>query len=204
MLKPEKVEFDKYGQWLHPTLAAEEKEDVPISEYESAQGMEFKFIVLDDDLWEKWGNGQPVDLSKWNPDPPEGEGWFPICFTENEDCAFAGFARPAGGKGLADYEPGSVPDEDTREAYFRQMQAAEASHTPEDELTRLRELEAAAKDVYVNRHLIFSDTAAIFFFPKILSLGKFFPLRAWLEYKARVRDLKPVQNPVENPQVTKE
>lgn len=95
MLEPEEIKWDQNGQWLHSVVAAEDKEDVPIHDYACAEGMEFSYIGLDEQLWNIDG---PTALSEWNPEPPDGAGWFPIAFTEGEEGPFAIFARPGSPK----------------------------------------------------------------------------------------------------------
>lgn len=104
MLKPETVERDKWGWWLH-SVVSESREDTPVTELPEAAGMEFRFISFDSDAPDElqkryYGEGEELaeemfDVSTWQPTPPKGEGWFLIGIYDTEDGPAACFTRQA-------------------------------------------------------------------------------------------------------------
>ena len=90
-IAPAEVTRDEYGQWWHPDLPDWE-EGTPgtvIREWISANGLEISNWVMEDmedpKAYEKAMAAPNGPCSVWNPEPPEGEGWFllGICDTEN-------------------------------------------------------------------------------------------------------------------------
>ena len=100
LIAPAEVKRDESGFWIHPdfpdfgeTLGSQ------YTEWLDKQGLEAKFVSMEDDLpehmIERWdADGDYIDLvAEWNPTTPAGAGWFLLGIWDTEDGAVALFAR---------------------------------------------------------------------------------------------------------------
>lgn len=117
MLEREEVKRDALGHWLHSVLAREENTDKHWSDIPESEGMEIDLLSPNEDEFPHNPDGL-TDISNWHPDPPDGAGWFPIAFGENEDGPFAIYARP-----------GSPKEKSVDEISFEQIAKARAPGT---------------------------------------------------------------------------
>lgn len=103
-LKPMKFERDQYGSWIHPVYAETWEvlfEDIEwlnteqAETFKNALGVDFKYLQLESDpniSYEEWDRmHKECDLSKWNPEIPEG--YFEVGYWFTEDDAVAVFAK---------------------------------------------------------------------------------------------------------------
>lgn len=96
---PVTVERDGSGLWTHPASALQPDwdESTPAAEIQAwfrAQGLEVRIVNLGDqdgDLFERCM--EDGDASGWDPEPPEGDGWFLFSIFDSEDGIHAEFAR---------------------------------------------------------------------------------------------------------------
>lgn len=99
MIKPEPVEFDKYGMWSHSAITGldEKYDEVPYHEIPALASLELKGVrIFDDDkieLLQGPKGDNPPDFRKWQPEPPDGEEWFPFSYSEDEDGPYVLYAR---------------------------------------------------------------------------------------------------------------
>lgn len=100
LIAPAEVKRDGSGFWIHPdfpdfgeTLGSQ------YTEWLDKQGLEAKFVSMEDDLpehmIERWdADGDYIDLvAEWNPTTPAGADWFLLGIWDTEDGAVALFAR---------------------------------------------------------------------------------------------------------------
>jgi hypothetical protein len=84
------VERDQYGCWTHPAYDkfCDGRDHIPNSEFHAwvkANGLEWGYCLRDesfDDLGDEWPD---ADFSMWQPEPPEGDGWFVDSIHDSED-----------------------------------------------------------------------------------------------------------------------
>jgi hypothetical protein len=81
------------GYWDHPGIPwSKIPEDESMSPYLQSWGFEFEITELQfekSDMSEKFWDSDEINVSEWNPLPPEGENWFlaSIYDTEDSPCA---------------------------------------------------------------------------------------------------------------------
>lgn len=98
-IEKEDVVFDKWGQWSHSAIHAlgEEFDEVSFKDIPQFSGLELEPIRIWDDDKRDLLHGDrglnPADFRKWQPDPPEGDGWFPFTYSEDEDGPYVIYAR---------------------------------------------------------------------------------------------------------------
>jgi len=78
-IKPLEVQRDHYGYWSHPDYLAfcDGREFIPTAEFDqwmSEHGLQWKVEYRDEDMIDPTVDG--CDISGWQPERPEGEGWF--------------------------------------------------------------------------------------------------------------------------------
>lgn len=83
-------ERDENGDWWHPGIPWDAwPEDGPCNL--TSLGIEINIVQMTDEelvTLEHWGV-----FPDWNPVPPSGDEWFPICYQDGEDGPVAIFAR---------------------------------------------------------------------------------------------------------------
>lgn len=96
----EAVEFDRWGMWSHSAIHEldEKYDEVPFKDIPDFARLELMPIrIWDDDkiaILHGPDGDNPPDFRKWQPDPPDGDGWFPFSFSEDEDGPWVMYARP--------------------------------------------------------------------------------------------------------------
>lgn len=73
------VERDVYGCWTHPEYDkfCDGREFIPTAEFDqwmSEHGLQWRVEYRDEDMIDPTVDG--CDISVWQPERPEGEGWF--------------------------------------------------------------------------------------------------------------------------------
>ena len=84
------VERDQYGYWTHPEYDkfCDGREHISTDEFNawmSANGLEWKVFYRDEDEIDPQVDG--YDISSWQPEHPEGEGWFVGSIHDSDDGA---------------------------------------------------------------------------------------------------------------------
>lgn len=90
---------DENGMWFHPGIPWDlVPEDTSLAPYLKAWGFAFKFDELeseDSEAHARYFNADDdPDFSFWNPEPPEGEGWFLGAMFDTEDGPCAVWIKP--------------------------------------------------------------------------------------------------------------
>lgn len=94
------VERDQYGYWSHPDYLAfcDGREYIPSAEFNQwmeAKGLEWKVDYHDEEEIEP--NVDGYDLCTWNPEAPEGDGWFIGSIHDTDDGAVCIWLRVKAG-----------------------------------------------------------------------------------------------------------
>lgn len=109
-IEPVAVVRREDGWWYHPQWLTEpEFEDVEyiardvFDAYTKDRGITTAVTTLegdDDALYEAYGEDDEFDISRWNPTPPSGEGWFTLSIQDTEDGPICVWGRkiPAAGQ----------------------------------------------------------------------------------------------------------
>jgi hypothetical protein len=89
-IKPLEVKRDQYGYWSHPDYLAfcDGREFIPTAEFDqwmSERGLQWLVAYRDEDMIDPTADG--CDISAWQPESPEGEGWFVGSIHDTEDGA---------------------------------------------------------------------------------------------------------------------
>lgn len=89
-IKPLEVQRDQYGYWSHPDYLAfrDGREFISTAEFDqwmSEHGLQWKVEYRDEDMIDPTVDG--CDISAWQPESPEGEGWFVGSIHDTEDGA---------------------------------------------------------------------------------------------------------------------
>ncbi|MEN4606021.1 hypothetical protein [Pantoea agglomerans] len=89
-IKPLEVQRDQYGYWSHPDYLAfcDGREFISTAEFNqwmSEHGLQWKVEYRDEDMIDPTVDG--CDISAWQPESPEGEGWFVGSIHDTEDGA---------------------------------------------------------------------------------------------------------------------
>ncbi|WCD42816.1 hypothetical protein KQCUZIGB_CDS0063 [Pectobacterium phage Ymer] len=101
-IKPIPVVRDEDGYFCHPVYLAMygDREYVPHDEYErwlQDNGVESKLVIFendaDDDLREEYFDRGQINISKWEPTPPDGDGWFIVDICDTEEVPICVFLR---------------------------------------------------------------------------------------------------------------
>jgi hypothetical protein len=99
-IEKEDVVFNQFGQWSHSAVESlgEEFDEVPFAIIPVFANLELMPIrIYDDDKIDLLcGIGMDqglADFRKWKPDPPEGDGWFPFTYSDDEDGPYVMYAR---------------------------------------------------------------------------------------------------------------
>ncbi|EJR0236041.1 TPA: hypothetical protein U2L90_001583 [Enterobacter hormaechei] len=84
------VERDAYGCWTHPEYDkfCDGRDHIPNSEFSDwikANGLEWTFELRDESLDFLDDESYDPDFSEWQPEPPDGEGWFIGSIHDTED-----------------------------------------------------------------------------------------------------------------------
>ena len=92
------VKRDEYGNWTHPEYEkfCDDREVVPESEFNdwlSANGLTWQVVYRSDSLD---GGPDESDFSGWEPEKPEGDGWFVGSIHDTEDGAVCIWLRHGG------------------------------------------------------------------------------------------------------------
>lgn len=95
------VERDQYGYWTHPGYAAfcDGREFISLGEFIDwlmEHGLEWKVVYRDEDDVDPAVDG--YDISAWQPEAPDGDGWFVGSIHETEDGAVCIWLRPEADK----------------------------------------------------------------------------------------------------------
>ena len=91
MIQASPVVRDKDGWWSHPDIPEfDEGDEAKYRQWVSDQGLTTFYRMLEDESDEHpayvsyFDNADP-DVSAWNPEPPFGDGWFPLSIHDTED-----------------------------------------------------------------------------------------------------------------------
>ncbi|HGG6426298.1 TPA: hypothetical protein ACJG67_002815 [Salmonella enterica subsp. enterica serovar Kottbus] len=90
---------DEYGCWTHPEYDkfCADREIIPTGEFDAwakAKGLEWAVSFMDE---EEFGS-VCADISVWEPEAPEGAGWFVGSIHDTEDGAVCIWLRNKGGE----------------------------------------------------------------------------------------------------------
>ncbi|EDH4007909.1 hypothetical protein ACGANB_04070 [Salmonella enterica subsp. enterica serovar Aberdeen] len=93
------VKRDQYGCWTHPEYEkfCAGREFFPTSEFDAwtkANGLEWAISFLDEN---EFGPDICPEISAWEPEAPEGDGWFVGSIHDTEDGAVCVWLRNKGG-----------------------------------------------------------------------------------------------------------
>lgn len=89
---------DSDGYWIHPGLPDFDEDAGAYNEWLKAQSLETSFVWLEserDDLpaFISYFKNEDLNISAWEPTPPDGDGWFLICISDTDDGPAACYAR---------------------------------------------------------------------------------------------------------------
>jgi len=89
-IEPLEVKRDQYGYWSHPDYLAfcDGREFIHPAEFDqwmSEHDLQWKVKYRDEDMIDPTVDG--CDISAWQPESPEGEGWFVGSIHDTEDGA---------------------------------------------------------------------------------------------------------------------
>lgn len=96
LIKPGKVERDKYGHWTHPAWPATDDEYIPKKWFDE-QGLELAVVEFEGDAPQEmvdayFETGEP-DFERWEPTMPSGDGWFIFSIHDTEDGPICAWVR---------------------------------------------------------------------------------------------------------------
>ncbi|ELY5802148.1 hypothetical protein SNN69_001501 [Cronobacter sakazakii] len=102
-MSPLPVERDKYGALTHPAYAefCTERDYISTEEFNAwtaAQGLEWACVNRDEEDIDWDADG--YDISSWEPEKPEGDGWFVGSIHDTEDGAVCIWLRRVAGINL--------------------------------------------------------------------------------------------------------
>ncbi len=90
LFTPEEPTRDRYGLYTHPDFPNDVASSV-LEDWLKKIGMQLRFVMLEDDhreesedVRQRWSDGDS-DYLAWNPEKPEGEGWFIGTIYDSED-----------------------------------------------------------------------------------------------------------------------
>jgi hypothetical protein len=96
---PMPVERDENGWWLHPGIPNFDEDHKSFSAWVKAVGLEVKYKCLESypehPLYDAWFERGECDASSWEPEAPNGEGWFTFSIHDSEDGPVWVWARRA-------------------------------------------------------------------------------------------------------------
>lgn len=89
---------DSDGHWIHPDLPDFDEDAGAYNEWLKAQSLETSFVWLEserDDLpaFISYFKNEDLNISAWEPTPPDGDGWFLLCISDTDDGPAACYAR---------------------------------------------------------------------------------------------------------------
>lgn len=91
------VRRDENGMFWHPHLPEfDEGDDDKCKQWIAEQGLTVKMVSIesaDDEISERYFNSGDPDCSYWEPDRPEGEGWFCLSISDTDDGPVCWWAR---------------------------------------------------------------------------------------------------------------
>ena len=99
LIQPMEVTRDVMGFWSHPGIPDFDEDHLAYKEWQHAQGLEIchQNLESEDDehpayksYYEGDGGGS---IAEWNPDMPEGDGWFVLSIHDTEDGPYYVWAR---------------------------------------------------------------------------------------------------------------
>ena len=94
---PEVVEFDRFGQWSHSAIHSlgEAYDEVGFGQIPTFANLQIHVIrIYEEELELIAVEDNPPDFRKWQPEAPKGDGWFPFCYSEDENDPFVVYVRP--------------------------------------------------------------------------------------------------------------
>lgn len=96
------VERDQYGHWIHPEYEkfCDGREYISTEEFNAwmgARGLAWSFVYRDEGEIDPQIDG--YDISSWEPESPDGDGWFVGSIHDSEDGAVCVWLRAVESKG---------------------------------------------------------------------------------------------------------
>ncbi|MDU4999988.1 MAG: hypothetical protein E6265_25940 [Enterobacteriaceae bacterium] len=96
------VERDQYGYWTHPEYEkfCDGREHISTDEFNDwmkANGLTWKIVYRDEGDFDP--NVDGYDISSWQPESPDGDGWFVGSIHDIEDGAVCVWLRAVESKG---------------------------------------------------------------------------------------------------------
>lgn len=91
LIQPVEMLRDEFGFWTHPDLPSfDEGDGEKYNAWLAKQGLRISRSALewesdDHPVYVAYFENSDLDVSGWNPDPPPGEGWFPLAINDTED-----------------------------------------------------------------------------------------------------------------------
>lgn len=97
LIQPAPVVRDENGMFWHPDLPElDEGDSDKYKQWIADQGLSVKMVSIesaDDEISERYFNSDEPDCTYWEPDRPEGEGWFCLSISDTDDGPVCWWAR---------------------------------------------------------------------------------------------------------------
>lgn len=97
MIQPTPVVRDENGMFWHPDLPEfDEGDGDKCKQWVSEQGLTVKMVSIegaDEAIADRYFESHDPDCSYWEPDRPEGEGWFCLSISDTDDGPACWWAR---------------------------------------------------------------------------------------------------------------
>lgn len=89
---------DSDGYWIHPDLPDFDEDAGAYNEWLKVQSLETSFVWLESErddhpAFISYFENADLNISTWEPTPPDGDGWFLICISDTDDGPAACYAR---------------------------------------------------------------------------------------------------------------
>lgn len=98
LIQPLPVERDAEGYWVHPGIPDFDEDWSAYKAWLDSQGLDIKIYDLENEddthpAYIKYFDEGDPNVSDWNVEPPEGEGWFIFSIHMTEDSCVWIYAR---------------------------------------------------------------------------------------------------------------
>lgn len=98
LIQPARVVRDEYGMFAHPDMPDfDEGDGDKCKAWIAAQGLQVKMVSLeyhsDEAVSQRYFEAGDPDCSYWEPDRPDGEGWFCLAIHDTDDGPVCWWAR---------------------------------------------------------------------------------------------------------------
>lgn len=90
LIQPMTVQRDSEGWWCHPGLPEFDEDHQAYNAWMIAQGLETRFHALENEdetspAYISYYDHETSDVSEWDDEAPQGEGWFTLSIHDSED-----------------------------------------------------------------------------------------------------------------------